>query len=117
VKLGQPVAGGVGDVGPLVQAGPDAHHAVLARAGDPPLAVQVGDVGELAPGERMGGGHGDEQAALGEGPQAQWRRFGVGRAERRRRGQQREVQRARAQRADQRRGAALARGHATTGCA
>jgi hypothetical protein len=54
VKLGQPVAVGVGDVGPLVQAGPDAHHAIFARAGDPALAVQVGDVDELAPGRADG---------------------------------------------------------------
>src|SRR5712675_133333 len=42
VEFGEPVACRVGDVGFLVEAGPDAHEAVLARgrAGDPALAAQ-----------------------------------------------------------------------------
>ncbi|SEB30054.1 hypothetical protein SAMN04490356_0142 [Streptomyces melanosporofaciens] len=58
MELGEPVAGGVRDLGALVQARPHAHQPVLAggRTRDPALPAQVGDVDALAAGRRVGGG-------------------------------------------------------------
>lgn len=65
IQFGQPVAGGVGDPGLLVQARPHAHHPlVAARAGDPVLAAQVGDVDEVGACQHMRVGHGHADRRL-----------------------------------------------------
>lgn len=109
LELGQPVAGGVDDLGALVQPRPHAHQPVLAGGGarDPAPAAQVGHVDVVAAGQRMRGGHRQVQRALGECAQHQRWGFRVGWAERRRRRQQGQVEAAGTEGAHQRRGAAL----------
>ncbi|BBJ47281.1 hypothetical protein SSPO_099990 [Streptomyces antimycoticus] len=86
MELGEPGAGGVRDLGALVQARPDAHQPVLAggRTRDPALPAQVGDVDELAAGQRVGGGHRQVQGAFGKCLQRERGRLDVRRAEGRR---------------------------------
>lgn len=69
-EFGEPVAGGVGDVGSFVQSRPHAHDPFLAGAGDPALTVQAGDIDRFASGEWVGVGHGAAQGATTIGARA-----------------------------------------------